>query len=119
MEYLTKWEEAQPMKDFTRVTSTNFLFEYVLTRFGCPKVLMSDWGTHFLNEMINAPTKVFQVYHQKSILYHPGTNRIVKAFNKILENALKYIFNTQRNEWAVHVPAVLWAYKTTVKKITC
>eukprot|EP00253_Pinus_taeda_P005927 PITA_05927 len=42
MEYLTRWVEAQPVKDCTRATTKKFLFEYVLTRFGCPKVLMSD-----------------------------------------------------------------------------
>jgi len=52
MEYLTRWVEAQLVKDCTGATTTKFLFDYVLTRFGCPKVLMSDQGTHFLNETI-------------------------------------------------------------------
>jgi len=30
-EYLTRGEEAQPVKDWTRVTTTKFIFEYVLT----------------------------------------------------------------------------------------
>lgn len=47
------------MKDCTWVTIVKFLFEYVLTRFGCLKVLMSDCGTHFINEMINALTEEF------------------------------------------------------------
>ena len=51
------------MKDCTRATSTKFLFEYVLIRFGFLKALMSDRGTHFLNEMISALTEEFQVYH--------------------------------------------------------
>jgi hypothetical protein len=37
-----------------------FIFEYVLTRFGCPKILMSDRGTHFLNETISALMEEFQ-----------------------------------------------------------
>ncbi len=55
--YLTRWVEAHPMKDCTGATTVKFLFEYVLTRFGCLKVLMSDHDTHFLNEMISALTK--------------------------------------------------------------
>ena len=51
--------------------TTKFLFEYVLIRFGCPKILMSDKGTHFLNETISTMLEEFQVYHQKSMLYHP------------------------------------------------
>jgi len=51
------------VKDCTGVTATNFFFEYVLTRFGCPNILMNDRGTHFLNKTINALTEEFSVYH--------------------------------------------------------
>ena len=56
MEYLTRWEEAEPVKHCTGAIITNFLFEYVLNGFGCLKVLMSERGMHFLNEKINALT---------------------------------------------------------------
>eukprot|EP00253_Pinus_taeda_P012726 PITA_12726 len=60
--YLTGWAEVQPVKDCTRETIVKFLFEYVLARFDCPNILMSDHGTHFLNETISALTEDFQVY---------------------------------------------------------
>lgn len=28
------------------------------------------------------------------------------------------VYNTQRNDWDVHVPVVLWAYRTTYKMLT-
>eukprot|EP00253_Pinus_taeda_P009643 PITA_09643 len=39
-EYLTRWAKAHPVKDCIGVTATKFIFEYVLTRFGCPNILM-------------------------------------------------------------------------------
>ena len=59
MEYLTRWAEAQPVKYSTGATTKKFLFEYVLTIFGCPKVLMSDKGTPFLNETITVLIEEF------------------------------------------------------------
>lgn len=71
-----------------RAKTTKLLFEYVLTRFGYPKILMSDHGTHFLNEMIRALIEEFQVYDQKSSPYYPQDSGMVEEFTKILESAL-------------------------------
>ena len=41
------------------ITAAKFLFEYVLKRYGCPKMFMSDRGMHFLKEMISAMLEEF------------------------------------------------------------
>ena len=48
--YFTKWgAEVAPTKDCNATTSAQFIFETILTRFGCSRILMSDQGKHFLN----------------------------------------------------------------------
>ena len=59
MDYLTRWVEASPIKDCTAGMETNFLFENVETRFGFPKILISDQGMHFVNQLIKELTDEF------------------------------------------------------------
>jgi transposase InsO family protein len=115
--YLTQWEEAAPVKECITKTQTHFMFDQVLTRFGCPRILMSDQGTHFINSTIRVVTEEFEVYYQKSTPYHPQENGTMETFNKILENPLTKICNVNRDDWDLKILAVLWAYKTTCKNL--
>ena len=85
---LTRWADETPLKDCTVATSGRFLFKNVVIQFGCPNILMSDQGTHFVNQIIRVMTKEFHIQHKISTPYHPQENRAFEALNKILENAL-------------------------------
>ena len=50
-EYLTKWAEAKAVKTNTAANAATFMYENIISKFGCPKILVSDRGTHLLNEM--------------------------------------------------------------------
>ena len=71
VEYLTKWAEAKAIKAADAKQTAIFLHENIISRFGCPKILVSDRGSHFLNEAIEELTKLFQINHRKTTPYHP------------------------------------------------
>lgn len=116
-DYMKRWAKAQQVKDCNIDTTVKFIVEYILSRFVCLKLFISDQAPHFLNKTIEKITEEFQVHHQKCIPYHPKVNRTVEAFNKILENTLTKVCNVNRNDWDLRIPLVLWAYRMTCKKL--
>jgi hypothetical protein len=69
--YLIGRVEATTVKDCSPETATHFLFEHIVTSFGCTIILMSDQGTHFINTTIQEMLEEFEIHHQKNTHYHP------------------------------------------------
>ena len=47
VEYISKWVEAIPTRKNDHRTIIAFLKDNILSRFGTPKAIISDQGTHF------------------------------------------------------------------------
>ena len=45
VEYVTKWAEAEPVDTYSSEIAAKFIYDNIITRFGCPLTLISDQGT--------------------------------------------------------------------------
>jgi transposase InsO family protein len=70
-DYATKWVEARALKTNTAAVTAKFLYEQILSRYGCPLTLISDQGSHFLNEAIAYLVEYFLLQHWTSTTYYP------------------------------------------------
>ena len=84
VKYVTKWAEAEPVDMCSSEIAAKFVYENIITIFGCPLILISDQGRHFINRTIKTLTDQFQIDHRRSTAYHPQSNGAIEAFNKIL-----------------------------------
>ena len=86
-------------------------------RFGVPKVIISDGGTHFCNKLFNNLPAKYGVKYKVATPYHPQTSGQVELANREIENILMKVVNTNRKDCALRLPNTLWPYCTAFKTI--
>lgn len=69
--YATKWVEAKAFRINIMIVITKFLYEYILTRFGCPLTLITNQIVHFINDVIKYLTNHFLLKHISPTTYYP------------------------------------------------
>jgi hypothetical protein len=117
-DYMTKWAEARAVRKADARSTARFIYEHVITRFGCPIELVTDRGTHFINEVITELLGKFMIIHRKSTPYYPRGNGQAESTNKILSGILTKICEVKRTDWESKLHSALWAYRTAYKTST-
>jgi hypothetical protein len=117
IDYFTKWPEARAVREATAKETVKFIMEDIICRHGCPKVIVSDRGTHFKNELVEGLTKKFEIRHNFATPYHPKTNGLVERFNKTLCESLAKLGN-EKGGWDEKIPQVLFGYRTKKQEST-
>ncbi|MCO5558467.1 hypothetical protein L7F22_012051 [Adiantum nelumboides] len=114
-DYLTKWAEAKAIAKNDAKMTAQFLYENIFTRYGLPIEIVSDRGTHFINDVLEFLLDEFMVIHRKSAPYHPQANGQAKSTNKILVTILTKVVNDSRADWDQKLHLALWAYRVAFK----
>ena len=116
-DYATKWVEAKPTRKNNAATTT-FLFEDIMMRFGHPLELVSDRGTHFLNDVICDITTKYLINHRKTTPYNPKANGLTERANGIIGKVLNKLGAAHKTDWDLKLPLAVHAYNTSEKRTT-
>jgi len=115
VDYVSKWIEAIPSRNNDHKTVIKFLKENILSRFGIPRAMISDGGTHFCNKPFESLMKKYGITHKVATPYHPQTSGQVELANREIKQILKKTVNPNRKDWSVRLNDALWAYQTAYK----
>ena len=74
IDYISKWVEAIHTRTKDAKVVANFLHNHIFTRYGTPRALIIDGGTHFCNKLIDKMLRKYGVQHWTALAYHPQTN---------------------------------------------
>nr|GEY85354.1 hypothetical protein [Tanacetum cinerariifolium] len=72
----------------------------LFARFGVPKALISDLGTHFCNFQLEKALQKYSVTHKLSTAYHPQSNRQTKVTNKAIKRILERSVGYNPKDWS-------------------
>ena len=72
--YVSKWVEAMSCRAEDHKAVLKFLKENIFSRFGVPKSIISDGGSHFFNKPFENLLSKYGVKHKVATPYHPQTS---------------------------------------------
>ncbi|GKG01276.1 reverse transcriptase domain-containing protein, partial [Tanacetum coccineum] len=119
VDYLSKWvkEKALPTNDAQVVCK---FLKSLFARFGTPRAIISDRGTHFCHDQFAKVMLKYGVTHRLSTAYHPQTSGQVEVSNRGLKRievsnrGLKCILERtvgeNRASWSDKLDDALWAF---------
>src|SRR4051812_13118729 len=77
-----------------------FVSKNIFTRFGTPRAIISDGGSHFCNKEFSTMLKKYGVTHKIATPYHPQTSGQVEVSNRQLKSILEKTVRSARTTWS-------------------
>nr|GEW05705.1 reverse transcriptase domain-containing protein [Tanacetum cinerariifolium] len=114
VDYLSKWVEAKALLTNDARVVVKFL-KSLFARFGTPRAIISNHGTHFCNDKFAKLMSKYGVTHHLSTAYHPQTSGQVEVSNRGLKRILKRRVGENRASWSKKLDDALWAFRTAYK----
>jgi len=87
-----------------------FLKKNIFIRFGTPRALLSDNGTHFYKKPLQSLLKKYGIFHKIATPYHPQTSGQVELSNRELKSILEKTVDRSQKNWSKKFDDALWAY---------
>ena len=115
VDYVSKWVEAAACPKNDANTILGFLQRNILSRFGTPRTIISDGGSHFANKVFEKLMSRYGIKHIMSFAYHPQINGQAEISNREIKKILEKIVSSIIKDWSLKLDDALWAYRTAYK----
>ncbi|XP_068332811.1 uncharacterized protein [Pyrus communis] len=103
VDYVSKWVEAIATRTNDHKVVLNFLKDMIFCRFGTPRAIISDGGSHFCNKPFESLMKKYNINHKVSTPYHPQTSGQVEISNREIKNILMKTVSPTRKDWSLRL----------------
>ena len=100
VEYESLWVEAIALANNEGKSVNALLKKNKFSRFGTPRAIISDGGSHFCNKLFKVLLEKYGVLHNVANPYQPQTSGQVELSNREIKQILSKIVNASRMDWS-------------------
>ncbi|XP_062104530.1 uncharacterized protein LOC133815738 [Humulus lupulus] len=115
VDYVSKWVEVATTTTNDARVVVKFTQKNIFSRFGTPRAIHSDEGTHFDNKGFDAHMTKYGVRHKKALAFHPQSNGQAEISNREIKLILEKTVQSNRHDWSNKLDDALWAYRIAFK----
>ena len=101
------------MKDQDAKSVAKVLFNEIFSRYGAPRVLVTDRGTQCMYRLVSALCEMFDVTLNHFSSNHPKTNSACERVNSTIAQTLRAYVDKDQQNWADFLPAAMMAFRSS------
>lgn len=113
----TKWIEVVAMRKATAEGVVKAFRERILSRFGTPKLLITDNGSQFTSRILDNYLRHIGVRRQFTAPYCPQENPTERA-NRTIKTIIAQLAENQHNKWDEYLPEISLAVNSSPSEST-
>ena len=98
--------------------AVGMMLRMVISRHGCPRLVISDRGTQFDSELWTQVWKMLGTRVAMASTHHPQTNGLTERCNRTLISLIRKYAHDNPKRWAEFLPLFEFAYNNTVHSTT-
>ena len=111
---LSKFVVTKAVKDCTAQTTARFIKEDIISKFGTPRCILTDNGTHFTAALMTELFKILGITHLYATPYHPQTNGQIERYNSTMDAKIAILSNERKTNWDDQLPLVTFNYNSSI-----
>ena len=118
IDYFSRYAILHPIPNKKAETIASAIFSEIITNHTTPKVIVTDNGGEFNNEVLSELCKIFGVKKVNVMAYHPQSNGVVERLNGKILSCLRTLIDPYSITWDSLIPHVKCALNTQINAAT-
>lgn len=110
---LTKFIDCHAMPNQEATTVARIFFDEIISRYGVPKILITDNGSNFTSDLFKRTCKFLKIKKLEITAYHPQSNGSLERCHRPLGDYLRNYVDTESNNWDVGLRQFTFIYNNS------